>query len=178
MQPTSELRVDCYVDADFAGLYSIKDKQTPISVKSRTDYVIMYRGAPLHWVSKMQTQLALSTMKAEYIVLSQSMQDLIPIREVLKEIMEVVFERESTITNHSHAKAFVDTDIGTMKYTIPQSTVYEDNNVCLQFARMLKLTPRTKHIGVPYHWFCAQVERLEICIEPIDTTQQLGNQFK
>jgi hypothetical protein len=95
----------------------------------------------------------------------------------LKEIMDVVFEREPTITYHSHAKAFADTDIGTMKYTIPQSTVYEDNEACLKFARMPKLTPRTKHIGVPYHWFRTQVERLEICIEPIDTTQQLGDQF-
>ena len=177
MQPTSDLRVDCYVDADFAGLFSVEDKQTPISVKSRTGYVIMYRGAPLHWVSKMQTQIALSTMEAEYIALSQSMRDLIPIREVLKEIMEVVFEREPTITYSSHAKAFADTNIGNMKYAIPQSTVYEDNEACLKFARMPKLTPRTKHIGVPYHWFRTQVERLEICIEPIDTTKQLGDQF-
>ena len=177
MQPTSDMRVDCYVDADFAGLFSVEDKQDPISVKSRTGYVIMYRGAPLHWVSKMQTQIALSTMEAEYIALSQSMRDLIPIREVLKEIMEFVFEREPTITYHSHAKAFVDTDVGTMKHSIPQSTVYEDNEACLKFARMPKLTPRTKHIGVPYHWFRSQVERLEIRIEPIDTSKQLGDQF-
>ena len=177
MQPTSDLKVDCYVDADFAGLFSVEDKQDPISVKSRTGYVIMYRGTPLHWVSKMQTQIALSTMEAEYIALSQSMRDLIPIREVLKEIMEMVFQREPTITYHSHAKAFTDTDVGTVKYTIPQSTVFEDNEACLKFARMPKLTPRTKHIGVPYHWFRSQVERLEIHIEPIDTTKQLGDQF-
>ena len=90
------------------------------------------------------------------------MRDLIPIREVLKEIMEVVFEREPTITYSSHAKAFADTNIGNMKYAIPQSMVYEDNEACLKFARMPKLTPRTKHIGVPYHWFRTQVERLEI----------------
>ena len=68
----------------FGGLFSVEDKQDPIRVKSCTGYVIMYRGSSLMWVSKMQTQIALSTMEAEYIALSQSMRDLIPIREVLK----------------------------------------------------------------------------------------------
>ena len=49
------------------------------------------------WVSKLQTQTALSTMKAEYIALLQSMQDLIPICEVLKEIMTVVHQQEQNI---------------------------------------------------------------------------------
>ena len=49
------------------------------------------------WVSKLQTQIALSTMEAKYIALSQSMQDLIPIREVLKEIMTVVHQQEQNI---------------------------------------------------------------------------------
>jgi hypothetical protein len=177
LRPQEDLRVDCYVDADFGGLFSVEDKQDPISVKSRTGYVIMYRGAPLLWVSKMQTQIALSTMEAEYIALSQSMRDLIPIREVLKEIMTIVFERENTIVYHSHSKAFEDASVGMMLHNIPQSTVFEDNDACLKFARMPKLTPRTKHIGVPYHWFRTQVENLEIHIERIDTTMQLGDQF-
>ena len=43
---------------------------------------------------------------------------------------------------------------------------------------MPKLTPRTKHtIGAPYHWFRTQVEKLEIHIERVDTTMQLGDQF-
>ena len=177
LRPQADLRVDCYVDADFGGLFSVEDKQDPVSVKSRTGYVILYRGAPLLWVSKMQTQIALSTMEAEYIALSQSMRDLIPIREVLKEIMTVVFERTATIAYHSHSKAFEDANEGTILYNIPQSTVFEDNEACLKFARMPKLTPRTKHIGVPYHWFRTQVENLEIHIERVDTTMQLGDQF-
>ena len=112
------------MDADFAGLFSVKDKQDPISVKSRTGYVIMYRGAPLLWVSKMQTQIALSTMEAEYIALSQSMRDLIPIRKVLKEIMTVVFERENDIVDHSHSKAFTETSLDSIpRQNIPQLAV-------------------------------------------------------
>ena len=176
LKPGPELRVDCYVDADFGGLFSVEDKQDPISVKSRTGYVITYRGAPLMWASKMQTQVALSTMEAEYIALSQSMRDLIPIREILKEVMTIVFNKSPTISYHSHCKAFDDT-VGTSSHVIPQSTVYEDNDACLKFARMPKLTPRTKHIGIPYHWFRTQVERLEIHIERIDTKDQLADQF-
>jgi len=142
LKPGAEKRVDCYVDADFGGLFSVEDKQDPVSVKSRTGYVITYRGAPLMWVSKMQTQVALSTMEAEYIALSQSMRDLIPIREVLKEIMTIVFKVEPAITYHSHSQAFTDT-VGTTAHVTPQSTVFEDNEACLKFARMPKLTPRT-----------------------------------
>ena len=48
----------------------MEDKQDPISVKSRTGYVIMYNGSLLMWISKLQTQIALSTLEAEYILLS------------------------------------------------------------------------------------------------------------
>ena len=165
------------MDADFGGLFSVDDKQDPNSVKSRTGYVILYCGAPLLWVSKMQTQIGLSTMEAKYIALSQSMCDLIPICEVLKEIMTVVFDRDADIAYHSNSKAFEDANEGTVLYNIPQSTVFEDNDACLKFARMPKLTPRTKNFGVPYHWLRTQVENLEIHIERIDTTIQLGDQF-
>ena len=82
LKPTNTQRVDCYVDADFAGLFAVENNQDPISVKSRTGYVVLYKGSPLLWVSKMQTQIALSTMEAEYVALSQAMRYLIPIREI------------------------------------------------------------------------------------------------
>ena len=107
-QPTSDQRVDCYVDADFAGLFAIENNEDPISVKSRTGYVILYKGSHLLWVSKMQTQIALSTMEAEYIALSQAMRDLIPIREILKEFMHIVFNITPSILYHTHSKAFTD----------------------------------------------------------------------
>jgi hypothetical protein len=81
---TRDNEIDCHVDADFAGLFGVEDGQESVSVKSRTGYVIFFCGVPLLWVSKLQTQIALSTCEAEYIALSQSMRDLIPIRETLK----------------------------------------------------------------------------------------------
>jgi hypothetical protein len=70
----------------------VADKQDPISFKSLTRYMMMRWKAPLLCASKIPTQISFSVIKAEYIALSQAMQDLIPIREVLKEIMSVVFQ--------------------------------------------------------------------------------------
>jgi hypothetical protein len=78
-KPDKSWKVDCYVDSDFAGLYKAEHDRDPVSAKSRTGYVIKFCNVPILWVSKMQTQIALSTMEAEYIALFQSMCDLIPI---------------------------------------------------------------------------------------------------
>jgi hypothetical protein len=51
----------------------------------------------------------------------------------------------------THCKTFKDSTSG--GGVIPQSTVYEENPVCLKFAQMPKLSPRTKHIAVPFIFF-------------------------
>ena len=90
MKPKADLTIDCYVDADFAGLYGVDDSQEKVSVKSRTGYVLLLADCPLLWVSKLQTEIALSTMEAEYIALSQSVKDLIPLRRLLRLICDTV----------------------------------------------------------------------------------------
>lgn len=80
LRPDGSQGVDCYVDADFAGLSKSEDSQDPISVKSRTGYLITFLGYPLSWSSKLQTQIALSTMEAEYIALSTALREIIGLR--------------------------------------------------------------------------------------------------
>ena len=46
--------------------------------------LFLYRGSTLLWVSKTQTDVALLTMEAKYVALSQSMSDLIPICQLLQ----------------------------------------------------------------------------------------------
>ena len=77
-QPSDDPVLDCYVDADFAGLWSYEDKEDPVCVRSRTGYVLTFGGCPLLWVSKLQTEVALSTTEAEYIALLQAIRDLLP----------------------------------------------------------------------------------------------------
>ena len=108
-------RLDCFVDADFAGLFCKECSHHPSSVLSRTGYVLTYSGCPISWVSQMQTEIALSTTEAEYIALSQSMRDLIPIRSILIELSMILGLKINTPVTHS--------------------TVYEDNNGALELAK-------------------------------------------
>ena len=171
--PTDEFSVDCFVDADFAGLWGVEYDQDPVSIKSRTGYIIMFMGCPLLWVSKLQTQIALSTMEAEYIALSTAIHELIAIREVLKEVRSLVFCVDDPLSNSPAysmtAKAFIP--------CVVPSQVYEDNEACLKFATLPKMSPRMKHIAIPYHFFRSKVTNLEIKVLPIDTTNQLADQF-
>ena len=50
--PSKKLVVDCYADADFAGLWGHEDPQEPIFARSRTGFVITFSNCPLLWVSK------------------------------------------------------------------------------------------------------------------------------
>jgi hypothetical protein len=82
LRPTYPPQLDCYVDADFAGSWTSSTAENPSSVKSRTGYVITFASCPVLWCSKLQTEVALSTTEVEYIALSQSARDLIPLRVI------------------------------------------------------------------------------------------------
>ena len=82
--------MDCYPDANFAGLWNHELPDDPHCVRSRTGYVITLSDCPVIWVSKMQTTIALSTMEAKYIALSQSCKDLLPIMDLLTEIFTIL----------------------------------------------------------------------------------------
>ena len=177
ISPTNDHLLENYVDSDFAGLYGSEDENDPISAKSRTGFVILYKSVPILWKSSLQTQISVSTMEAEYIALSTSMRDFIPLREILIEIRKLVFKDKPTFTYQSRSKIFTDENGNGKNQVIPQSIVYEDNAACLQHATMPKLSQRTRHIAVPYHWFRTKVNDLNIRILKIDTKKQLGDVF-
>ena len=66
------LKIDCFPDADFAGLYGYENPSDPTCVKSRTGFLITICGCPVLWQSKLQSETALSTMEAEIIALAHS----------------------------------------------------------------------------------------------------------
>jgi histone deacetylase 1/2 len=157
--PTKKMELDCYVDADFAGLWKHESDQDPVCVKSRTGYVITLGGCPVIWVSKLQTEIALSTLEAEYIALSSSMRDLVPMRRLLFEIGEKL-------------------KLDFVKPAMIHSTIFEDNNGALGLAKAPKLTPRTKHIAVKYHWFKDQIgEEKGFIIEKVESRDQKADIF-
>ena len=152
--PTDDLKVDCYVDTDFAGLWEVEDNQDPLCVKSRSGYLLTFMGCPFSWMSKLQTQVALSTMEAKYIALSLAMRELIACQALLKEVYSFVL--------HGHKKAS-GKESNQVSYNIvsctfgelPRSLAHEDNEAWL--ATMPRKSPRIKHIAIPYHFFWSQV---------------------
>jgi hypothetical protein len=117
--PSSSHDLDCFVDADFSGTWSTATSEDPSSVKSRTGYIITFASCPVLWCSKMQTEVALSTTGAEYIALSQSTRDLIPMRELLQELSKTT-------------KLIVGS-------TIAHFTIFEDNKGCVELATAPKM---------------------------------------
>ena len=91
-------------------------------------------GCPIHWVSKLQTEIALSTLESEYIALAQAMRELVPMKRLISEIITKVDPEYKE--NPTHLK----------------SIIWEDNNGCISTVSAPKLTPRTKHIAVKYHY--------------------------
>ena len=149
-----------YADADFAGMWnSDAQEQDPLKVKSRSGHVILLGNCPLLWSSKLQTEIACSTMEAEFISLSSAMRDLLPARQILQAVGPILS---------------VDIPPGAQL----QSTIFEDNNGCLLLATVPKMTPRSKHIAVKYFWFRSQVgPEPGINIVKCDTKDMLADIF-
>jgi hypothetical protein len=64
-KPNKINKIYCHVYSDFACFFGVEDGLKPICAKSRTVYVIKFCDVPIIWVSKKQTQIALSTMEAD-----------------------------------------------------------------------------------------------------------------
>jgi hypothetical protein len=82
-----------YCDADFSGLWNKALVHVdPSTTKSQSRWIIFYAGCPVSWASKPQSQVELSTTKAEYIAISQALKDIIPIMGLLQEMREQDFK--------------------------------------------------------------------------------------
>ena len=88
MRPDHTKSFECWEDADFAGnWYEPWAAKDPMTAKSQPRWTIMYAGCHITWSSKLQTLMALSTMKAQYVVLSSALRDQIPIMQLMKEVI-------------------------------------------------------------------------------------------
>jgi hypothetical protein len=154
-EESGELPIDCYVDADFAGLWGYEDRNDASCVKSRTGYVINIANCPVIWKSKLHSCIASSTMEAEYNALSMAMRDVLPLRNLAIEISKGVGMSGNAPTTF-------------------KTTVWEDNNGALKLATMQpgRTTPRSKAFGVRYHWFRSKLKPNEIEVKKIAGVDQ------
>ncbi|XP_053686511.1 uncharacterized protein LOC128736052 [Sabethes cyaneus] len=112
-----DLSLKGYCDADWAG--DTTDR------KSCSGYLFCLGGATVIWASRKQSCVAMSTMEAEYIALSEATQEAVWLRRLLSELHE------------KQCRATV---------------IFEDNRSCLDFVVLDQQRKRSKHIDTRYHY--------------------------
>ena len=150
--------VDCYADANFVGLWGHENTQGSICAGSRTGFLVNFSNCPLLWVSKTQTDIALSTLHSEYVSLSHSFRALLTLNIIIKEV----------IYN-------LGIDSEKMKF-VSSSTIYKYNNRAIVVTTSPSISPIPKHISVKYHWFGQQIER-GFVIRKVESENQKADIF-
>ena len=131
--PSKKLIVDVYADADFAGLWGHENLQDSIRARSRTGLVANFANFLLLWVSKIQTYIDLYTIHSEYVALSHSFGDLLPLNILIKEVID-------NLGINSEKLNFVSS-----------SAIYEYNNEAIVVETSPRMTYKSKYIVVRYH---------------------------
>ena len=125
-------------------------------MKSRTGFIIFMSECPILWISRLQTEIATSTMEAEYIALSTAMRDLLPLKHKVEVIGKALNQNETKVVD------------------ICKTVVHEDNTGCLKLSKMEpgRMTPRSKHYGIKYHWFRSHLISEQIQMKEIKSEYQ------
>ena len=139
MKPDGTLQLNLYVDADFAGLYKREPDEDPTSVKSRAGFIITLGDCPLVWKSFLLQEIVLSTAESEYCALSTALRTLLPLQRLLIDV--------ATYLDLGHE----------LRTSAVHSTVFEDNAAALILATKQRITSRTKHQLIKWHWFWSHV---------------------
>ena len=82
VKPNGTYNLQCWVDADFSGLYGKEPEQKPASAKSQYGYIVSFAGVPLVWESQLISEICLSTLHAEYVGLSSAVREVIPLQKL------------------------------------------------------------------------------------------------
>ena len=157
-KPDRSRGLECYVDADFAGTWTINSLLDPLSCHSRTGFLISYAGCPILWKSTCQNLIALSTTEAEYIALSSALREVIAIIHLLEDL------QSHSLPIHCPTP-------------IIKCRTFEDNMSCVKMANNHKTRPRTKHLSLRLHHFRSHIVRKIITVEHISTKHQLADIF-
>ena len=155
LSPSKQLTIDCFVYADFAGQWNVENPQDPLCVKSCTGYILMVGNCLVHWVSKLQSKVAVSTMEAKYIAQSTTVHDLIPLQTLVDEVKTVL--GAGNLPCHAYWK------------------VFEDNNGVLILATTPQMTPRSRHIAIKYHFLKEHVHNGNIQNHKVTSKQQVAD---
>lgn len=112
-------KMEMYVDSDWAADENGR--------RSRTGFVAILAGGPISWESKKQRSVALSTMEAEYMALSEATKEVIYLRGLL---------------SHMNLNSLV----------FSQTVIHCDNQSAIQLSKNDVYHRKSKHIDIRYHY--------------------------
>ena len=104
----------------------LEERET-MTRKSTSGYVFQIGTSTISWKSKLQSIVALSSTKAEYVLLSIATQEAVWLRVLLD---DMGFKQDNAIT------------------------IFEDNQGAIALAKNPTHHSRTKHIDIKYHYVC------------------------
>ena len=107
----------------------------------------MMNGGPISWTSRKQSTVALSTMEAEYMALSDAARELV-----------------------AHLTFFQ-----TISIELPLTILYTDNEAAKSIAKREPEYQRSKHIDIRYHFLRDHYEKETFNIQHIPDTEQIAD---
>ncbi|KAE8711123.1 hypothetical protein F3Y22_tig00110303pilonHSYRG00264 [Hibiscus syriacus] len=125
----------CYVDAELAGNIDIR--------RSTTGYVYTLGGTAVSWVSQLQKIVALSTMEAEYVAVTEASKEMVWLQSFLEELGK---KQENNV-------------------------LYCDSQSAIHLAKNPSFHSKTKHIHLRYHFIRSLLEDGILKLEKISGAQ-------
>ena len=134
IKPKGEPIIDIYMQMQTLVVTGTKPQHQRIQTpQNREQGVVMFANCPIIWVSKLQTKVALITTEAEYISLSQTLRDGIPLIYIVQELKDwKILNLNDKIKVHCRC--------------------YKDNTGALELSNVPKLRPK-KNILILYNTF-------------------------
>ena len=117
----------------------------------------LFSSFPVTNCFKFQTEIELSITESEYIYLSQSLKNTIPLIEILQELKKVILSENILTTVHY--------------------TIFEENKGCIDLVGTPCKRPRTTHIVLKYHNFRSNLRNETIVMQYVDVSLHRDNIF-
>lgn len=151
------ITIEVYSDASFAPRED--------DCKSRSGWVVLFNGAPVHWSSKLQTSVARSTAEAEYIALSTAATEAQVIQQL---ITELGFNTTGPIILHEDNRPAINmaTEIATKQSRTVDVAFHHVRDIVKRGLATLTFCETNNMIAdaltkpLPRHVFCAHRDRL------------------
>lgn len=113
------------IEEDLFGYADANYGEDRVERKSNSGYIFMLHGGTIRWTCKKQTCDSLSSTEAEFVALCEAVKEALWIKYVLIDLKRSIDK---------------------------PTTIFEDNQSCINMFENQKISNRTKHIDIKYHF--------------------------